>query len=66
MDGFHGAAQMERDGIKKLRVWAQPVRGIQRRIERPKCGHPGCKVIAKYDTPAGVRCFSHALPQEDM
>jgi len=59
------AAQMDRDGIKKIRSWSKPQRvgcaSVQRLIAKPFCTHPGCHKRAGYTTPVGNRCFPHAI-----
>jgi len=65
--GRRVAAQMSRDGIKKLRRWSKPKPGIgatiQKRLDLPFCAHPGCIREAGYSTPHGFRCFMHAREQ---
>ena len=58
------AAQMERDGIRKLSAWGKPQQEgcatIRRHIGLPCCGHQGCGKKAGYSTPIGNRCSTHA------
>jgi hypothetical protein len=66
--GDRGAAeQMDRDGIRTLRRWSKPKRGIgasiQHRLDHGKCGDAACTLDARYSTPLGNRCFGHAIAQ---
>lgn len=69
MSGRHGrrssAEQMIRDGIKKLPMWGKPKRDgcvtFRAKFVMPPCGDPSCRNRAGYDTPIGVRCFTHAI-----
>jgi hypothetical protein len=69
------AKQMERDGIRTLRRWSKGKNigwaTVRVPVEMPTCGHVtysddaitlGCSKKARYSTPNGVRCFTHALP----
>ncbi|WP_422057743.1 hypothetical protein [Sphingomonas sp.] len=64
------AAQMERDGIRKLSAWSKPrnvgYAHVQHHIGLPACEHPGCAKHARYATPDGNRCFPHAIARKEM
>lgn len=59
------AAQMERDGIRKLSAWTKPRKigcaSYSAPISLPACEHTGCAKRARYSTPEGNRCFTHTL-----
>lgn len=61
------AEQMERDGIRTLRHWSKPRRGIgasfRHRLDHGACGHADCTKDARYSTPLGNRCYDHAVAQ---
>lgn len=59
------AEQMRRDGICRILAWSKPRKigcAMYRfPIERPFCGHVGCRKRAGYTTPIGNRCYTHAI-----
>lgn len=59
------AAQMERDGIKKLPKWNKGKRidcaTYRTPMPRQACSVTMCGKAASYSTRQGVRCFGHAL-----
>jgi len=63
------AAQMERDGIRTLPRWSRPACGIgasiQHRLDHGECGEAACVKEARYSTPAGDRCYDHAIAFRD-
>lgn len=62
------AEQMARDGIRKLSAWGKPFKSgcatIRPHVGLPKCGESGCAKHARYSTPRGNRCFTHARPAD--
>jgi len=62
------AAQMTRDGIKRLPKWGPARRDgpytFRMKLPSVQCEHGGCSKRAGYSTPKGNRCFTHALPGE--